>query len=81
MRQLQKVFEPTATIAVVIHFTQAHILVPDNLLVLMNRSICYLNLQKWSEAVADLDKILVKNPQYPGARQNRDYAAQKMSGR
>jgi len=61
-------------------FTKAHILVPDNLLVLMNRSICYVNLGKWSEAIADLDKILVKNPKYPGARENRAYAAQKMSG-
>lgn len=62
-------------------FTQAQILVPENLLVLMNRSICYLNLNKWSEAIADLDKVLKKDPNYPGARQNRDYAAQKMAGR
>ena len=61
-------------------FTRALILAPDNLLVLMNRSICYVDLKKWPEAIADLDKILAKNPQYPGARQNRDYAAKQMGG-
>ena len=62
-------------------FTQAQILVPENLLVLMNRSICYLNMNKWSEAIADLDKVLKKDPKYPGAQQNRDYAVQKMAGK
>ncbi|MFM7154824.1 MAG: tetratricopeptide repeat protein [Bacteroidota bacterium] len=62
-------------------FTQALILAPDNLLVLMNRSVCYLDLKKWSEAAADLDKILAANPDYPGARQNRNYATQRLAGK
>jgi tetratricopeptide (TPR) repeat protein len=62
-------------------FSRALNLVPDNLLVRMNRSICYFDLKKWPEAIADLDKVLEKDPQYPGARQNRDYAAQKLAGR
>lgn len=61
-------------------FSLALKLAPDNLLVLMNRSVCYLDIKRWSEAAADLDKILAINPQYPGARQNRDYAAKKLAG-
>lgn len=62
-------------------FSRALALEPFNLLLLMNRSVCYLDTKKWSEAAADLDVILGINPNYPGARQNRDFAAQKLSGK
>jgi tetratricopeptide (TPR) repeat protein len=61
-------------------FTRALVLEPNNLSILMNRSVCYLDTKKWSEAAADLDKILAINPNYPGARQNRNYAAIKITG-
>jgi len=59
-------------------FSKALELAPFNLMVLMNRSVCYLDTKRWAEAMADLDVILRIDPNYPGARQNRNYAAVKL---